>query len=64
MMVAKPFPTSAAKVARDLRADLRHLKSNGIDPVTFLNGTLVRIYRKAEKAAQRDSGDLPSLVTT
>nr|MDO8114933.1 hypothetical protein [Candidatus Sigynarchaeota archaeon] len=59
MMTAKLFPTSAAKLARDLRADLRQLKSRGIDPATFLSGTLVRIYRKVEKAARRDEGDRP-----
>jgi len=62
-MTAKLFPTSAGKLARDLRADLRQLKSRGIDPATFLSGTLVRIYRKVEKAARRDDGDLPALDT-
>jgi len=63
MIAASTIPTSAAKLARDLRADLRHLKSRGIDPATFLNGTLARICRKAEKAAHRDGGDLPALDT-
>nr|MDO8115064.1 hypothetical protein [Candidatus Sigynarchaeota archaeon] len=60
MMTAKLLPTSAAKLARDLRADLRQLKSRGIDPATFLSGTLVRIYRKVEKAARRGE-ELPTV---
>ena len=54
MIAASSMPTSAAKLARDLRADLKHLRSRGIDPATFLGGTLDRIVRKIEYTAQRN----------
>ncbi|HME53291.1 MAG TPA: hypothetical protein VKM55_13800 [Candidatus Lokiarchaeia archaeon] len=53
MIAATNIPTSAAKLARDLRADLKHLRARGIDPYTFLGGTLASIARRAEKLAYR-----------
>lgn len=53
MIEASSIPTSAAKLARDLRADLKHLRARGIDPDTFLGGTLASIARRAEKIAYR-----------
>jgi hypothetical protein len=38
----------AAKLARDLRRDLGHLRRRGVDPATFLGGALVRIVRRVE----------------
>ncbi|MEX2727729.1 MAG: hypothetical protein Q6353_010780 [Candidatus Sigynarchaeum springense] len=44
-------PGEAAKLARDLKKDLGHLRRRGIDPATFLGGVLARIAARAEKLA-------------
>ncbi len=41
-------PGDAAKLARDLKKDLDHLRKRGVDPSTFLGGTLARIVRHIE----------------
>ncbi len=41
-------PGEAARIARDLKKDLGHLRRRGIDPATFLGGALVRITRSIE----------------
>ncbi len=38
----------AARLARDLKKDLAHLRKRGVDPATFLGGALVRIVRRVE----------------
>jgi hypothetical protein len=43
-------PGDAAKLARDLKKDLGHLRRRGVDPSTFLGGVLVRITRRIEAA--------------
>ncbi len=43
-------PGDAAKLARDLRRDLAHLRRRGVDPATFLGGALVRIASRVEHA--------------
>jgi hypothetical protein len=43
-------PGDAAKLARDLKRDLGHLRRRGVDPATFLGGALVRIARRVEAA--------------
>jgi hypothetical protein len=41
----------AARLARDLKKDLAHLRRRGVDPATFLGGTLARIASRVELAA-------------
>jgi len=43
-------PGEAARIARDLKKDLSHLRRRGIDPATFLGGALVRIASRVEAA--------------
>ncbi len=45
-------PGEAAKLARDLKKDLGHLRRRGVDPSTFLGGALVRIVRRVEAKGQ------------
>ena len=44
-------PGEAARIARDLKKDLGHLRRRGIDPATFLGGALARIARRVEQYA-------------
>ncbi len=44
-------PGEAAKVARDLKKDLAHLRRRGVDPATFLGGALARIASRVERCA-------------
>jgi hypothetical protein len=44
-------PAGAAKLARDLKRDLGHLRRHGIDPDTFLAGALANIARRVEQHA-------------
>jgi hypothetical protein len=44
-------PAGAAKLARDLKRDLGHLRRHGIDPETFLGGMLATITRRVEQHA-------------
>jgi len=44
-------PGEAARIARDLKKDLGHLRRRGIDPATFLGGALVHIARRVENIA-------------
>jgi hypothetical protein len=44
-------PGDAAKLARDLKKDLGHLRRRGVDPATFLGGALVRIADRVQRAA-------------
>ncbi len=43
-------PGDAARLARDLKKDLGHLRRRGVDPATFLGGALVRITARVEHA--------------
>ncbi len=44
-------PGDAARLARDLKKDLDHLRKRGVDPATFLGGVLAAIAARAEDAA-------------
>jgi len=44
-------PGEAARIARDLKKDLGHLRRRGIDPATFLGGALVHITSRVARAA-------------
>jgi hypothetical protein len=46
-------PGDAAKLARDLKKDLGHLRRRGVDPSTFLGGALASIAARIENAASR-----------
>ena len=45
-------PGDAAKLARDLKKDLGHLRRRGVDPATFLGGALVRIASRVNMLAR------------
>lgn len=44
--------TPIARLARDLRADLRALKKGGIDPRTFAGGHHAWLVQRVKKAAR------------